>query len=1305
MRAAAKSMSSGTFSATNSAVAKAHTILVVDDDTSALKATVRVLEKAGYPVLQAEDGRGALSQVRSRRPSLVLLDVFLPDIRGIEVLRRIRADPALEAVSVVLLSSFASAPGDQAEGLDGGADDYIIRPVASVELLARVRAHLRERERINGYRTSEAKVRSLIERQADAVLVVDRSGRIKYANPAAAVLFGHRVTELENASFGFPIVAGDDSDVQVLDIPRRDKLAAVTEMRVAPIDWEGQPAWIATLRDITARRTAELAVRESKALVDMATTVAHLGAWSIDFVTGARVWSDSTREILEAAPGVTLPVAETIALVVPEHRAIVGRSFDACIHHGRPFDVEVEATTIKGRRIYLRCLGEAVRDEAERIVRVQGAFQDITDLKLVEQRIAQSERRFRELTEAMPIIVWTAMPDGTVDYANRRFFEYAGLSPDEKPAQCWQATLPPEDLERARPVWAEALRTGEPFEVEFRFRRGSDQSFRWHLVRAVAIRDDTNAIVKWYGTAMDIHAARLLQEEASRLNERLTHARDLAEQANRAKSRFLTGMSHELRTPLNAVLGYAQLLHLEGGLNASQAARVQAMQDAGTHLLGMINCVLELSQIEAGRLELHVCAVDPRESARTCLDLVRPAAEAKQLALRLIEAPDVPRQVMADPTRLREVLLNLLGNAVKFTPSGAVELRLRSTTDRLRVEVADTGPGIAAKHRRQLFHDFERLDADITGTIEGVGLGLALSARLAALMGGTLDYEDNPGGGSVFWLELPLMAMANAPVATATLDPPPGPIRPLRLLVADDVATSRSIASAFAHAGGHDVVCVENGAEAVEAVATGDYDAVLMDVRMPCMDGLEATRRIRALKGTRGQIPIISMTTQVFAEQVEEYRRAGMSSHLGKPFTKDALLGAVARAVADSEARDRNNPAAFPASPALPDTIRAAGNRPGADGGGTLPDMRGLEGVRVLVAEDNATNRDIIREILERAGLAVEFAANGSEAVSIVAGGAGYDAVLMDLHMPVMDGYEATRRIRALPGGQSLPILAMTADAMIEDRENCLKAGMSGHIAKPIDVGRLFDVLREFTGGQPAAAGAPLPPEHERRCPRRLCATCDHHPPGTPIAEPAVPIDVVGTLRRLGGREAVFRKLLREFIAANADKGAEIAGALAAGDWTRVRHLTHALKGAAVNIGAVALSEAARHLEDAVKSQTRECFGPCLQHLDLCLLNLAAAAQALPQDEPAPAAEDVELAPSVCAARLRQLAGHLQTRNLKATTMLDAPFKAALGNVLAASEVAGLEKALDNLDFKTALAIIDKTATAFNAPETDFSSR
>jgi signal transduction histidine kinase/DNA-binding NarL/FixJ family response regulator len=405
--------------------------------------------------------------------------------------------------------------------------------------------------------------------------------------------------------------------------------------------------------------------------------------------------------------------------------------------------------------------------------------------------------------------------------------------------------------------------------------------------------------------ARDRRAAEAINHQLNHLARSLVAARDRAEQASRAKSRFLAGMSHELRTPLNAIIGQAHMLRIAGGLAAEQSERLDGMLQAGSHLLDMINSVLSLSEIETEQLVLRSVEVDIEAVAETCLDLVRPMAEAKGLSVDFWIAPGTNCKLTTDPTRLRQIFLNLLGNAVKYTHRGSIALRLRQPAGRsaLRIEVADTGPGISAENRHCLFQEFERLDFDANHLVEGTGLGLALSSRLAAMMCGEIGHDDNPGGGSVFWLEFPVITTmispttsAPAPIAAgepAMIGTAPRPTEPYQILVVDDVEMNRTIASFFLRNAGHAVVCVDTGMAAVAAAAHQTFDVILLDVRMPGMDGMETARQIRALAGERGRVPIVALTAQAFTEQVQACRAAGMNHHLSKPFDPDTLLSTV----------------------------------------------------------------------------------------------------------------------------------------------------------------------------------------------------------------------------------------------------------------------------------------------------------------------------------------------------------------------------------------------------------------------------
>ena len=409
--------------------------------------------------------------------------------------------------------------------------------------------------------------------------------------------------------------------------------------------------------------------------------------------------------------------------------------------------------------------------------------------------------------------------------------------------------------------------------------------------------------------------AALEQEIASRTatEAALRAAKDLAEQASQAKTRFAAMVTHELRTPLNGILGYAQLLGIDDTLSVQQRKRVDAMMRAGHHLRDMIESVLDFASIETGRLELQTAVIAVNDQIENCLAFIEPMMADHRLNLRIVRAPGTPAHILADPRRLRQVLLNLLGNAVKYTESGSVELRVLSASafPGLRVEIADTGPGIDEAHKDRLFQYFERLDANTA--VEGAGMGLAIASRIVGAMNGAIGYHPNPGGGSVFWVELPVGdAVCPLPPWAAAVEPPPVGCS---ILLAEDVAMNRDVIGAFLRTAGHVVTEATNGREAVDAAARTDFDLILMDVRMPKLDGLEATRHIRALLGPRAQVPIIALTAYSFPEQIKQCRDAGMNGHIAKPVEYRTLIRAIA---------DITQPAA-PAPPSPDDARRDGG--------------------------------------------------------------------------------------------------------------------------------------------------------------------------------------------------------------------------------------------------------------------------------------------------------------------------------------------------------------------------------------------
>ena len=697
-----------------------------------------------------------------------------------------------------------------------------------------------------------------------------------------------------------------------------------------------------------------------------------------------------------------------------------------------------------------------VKDEGGHIREVVLIHEDVTEQARAEAALRESEARFRFMADAMPQIVWAAGADGSLDYYNQRWYDYTGMTFEQTKDWGWRPVLHPDDLENCIARWTDSYRTGANYEVEYRFKRAADGAYRWHLGRAVPMHDGEGRIVKWFGTCTDIDDYKRTQETLRDIQEDLENrvgqrtaqleaqarelegARSLAEASARAKSEFLANMSHEIRTPMNGVIGMTGLL-LETGMTADQRDYAETIKGSGEALLTIINDILDFSKIEAGKMTIEVTDFSLREALEDVADLLAPRAQAAGLELISHILPDVPERLRGDPGRIRQVLTNFVGNALKFTPRGEVVIEARLVAQTagdatVRLSVRDSGIGIPESRQEAIFESFTQADGSTTRRYGGTGLGLTICRQLTHLMGGRIGVESEPGRGSAFWVELPLPKQPAAPAPPASLPPR---LAGLRALIVDDNAVNRRILREQLRSWGCRTEEAAGGREALDILGGADGDLfglALLDMMMPDMDGEETARAIRADARWRG-IPLVLLSSAGSQGGRAEMQESTFAAALVKPVRQSQLFDVLTAVLAEKKA-----------SPKVQKEAAAA--------------VEPLN-LRILLAEDNSTNQKLALRLLGKWGCRADAVASGREALDALAQ-APYDAVLMDVQMPEMDGLEATAAIRRreAAGGRRIPVIAMTANAMQGDRERCLQSGMDDYVSKPIRSQELYGKLR-----------------------------------------------------------------------------------------------------------------------------------------------------------------------------------------------------------------------------------------------------
>ncbi|MFL5516966.1 MAG: response regulator [Gemmatimonadales bacterium] len=782
------------------------------------------------------------------------------------------------------------------------------------------------------------------------------------------------------------------------------------------------------------------------------------------------------------------------------------------------------------------------------LIVVRLARSEVETRELADAAIRESETRFRTLADAAPVMMWMEDPERRIEYLNAGWLAFRGSTLEEEVAAGREAHVHPEDHFRFREVRQGATSVGRPYTVDYRLRR-ADGEYRWIQETAASRRQADGSFAGYAGIGSDVTDQRLASAELAR-------ARDAAVRSARLKSEFLANMSHEIRTPMTGVIGMLELL-LDTDLNAEQRDRAETARRSAEALLQILNDILDFSKVEAGRLELETIDFDLRNTLDDVTGLLGERASSKGLEWATLVRPGVPSTVRGDPGRLRQVLLNLAGNAIKFTAQGEVVLRAQLASEdathvMLRFEVVDSGIGIAPEVQRVLFQAFSQADSSTTRRFGGTGLGLAICRQLVGLMGGQIGVESRPGHGSTFWFTARFARSAAAVVDPAMV---PAVLAGVPVLLLEGHASARAALQSTLERWQVAVASTGSADEALAILGRWATDGrgraiALIDHQSPRVDALALARIIRsepAISGTR----LVLLSGAGLRGEATEASTAGFDAFLSKPVRQsplhDCLVTLLGVPAGDHPLITRH----------------------------TLAESRSARRARILLAEDNEVNQKLAVAVLEKFGYRVEVVADGREAVSAVSRG-GYDLVLMDCQMPELDGYAAASEIRRRQnGGPRVPIVAMTASAMQGERERCLAAGMDDYVTKPIDRGRLHEVLEQWLG-----TGAPEP-------------RSDDSP-----ANGVVGFDLAHLQSIVGHEPATVRSYLELFHQTTGPLVADVGGAIQRRDAAAVARVAHMLRGSCGSIGASGMADVVGRLEDRSRSGEWDAIEELYRHLE-----------------------------------------------------------------------------------------------------------
>ncbi len=1049
--------------------------------------------------------------------------------------------------------------------------------------------------------------RLLLTSVGEGICGIDLKGITTFINPAASKMLGYTDDEMlgRNLHVLTHHTKPDDRPYPEHECPifmacndgtvhhgsdeffyRKDGSSIPVFYSSRPIVDEGRISGaVISFQDITEKNLKDEEQRKISDRLSLACRAGGIGIWELDVVHSNLIWDDQMFELYGITPDKFSGTYEAWRTGVhPEDLRKCEEELQVAIRGEKDFDTEFRVVWPDGTIHSIRALASVQRDAAGQAINLIGTNYDLTERKRTEESLRESEARLRVITGSAQDAILMMDTDGLISYWNPAAERILGYKSAEAIGQSLHAFIVPARYYEAHlaafPAFqqtGQGAAVGKTLDLEARRKDGTEISIQLSL-STVHMSSGWHAV----GILRDITERKHAEAELQRINiyleEATARANDMAaqaEMASAAKSEFLANMSHEIRTPMNGVIGMTGLL-LDTALDDEQRRYAEIVRASGELLLGLINDILDFSKIEAKKLGLEVLDFDLSSLLDDFVAALAVRAHEKRLELLCSADLDVPTLLRGDPGRLRQILTNLAGNAIKFTSAGEVAVRVSLVKDKgtgrgvqeaggeetvlLRFSVRDTGIGIPKDKIGLLFEKFSQVDASTTRQYGGTGLGLAISKQLVELMGGEAGVSSEEGRGSEFWFTARLVKQT----MEAHVDGiPPADLSGARVLIVDDNATNREILSTRLTSWGMRPFDAQGGPEALQALSLAldekdPFRIAVIDMQMPGMDGETLGRAIHADDRLTG-IRMVMLTSLGMRGDARHFQEIGFAAYATKPIRHQELKAVLSLALTD---RDGAEPTQTPI------VTRH-----------TAREMLNLftgRNARILLAEDNITNQQVALGILKKLGLRADAVANGAEALRALET-LPYDLVLMDVQMPEMGGFEATRQIRNPQSpivNHRIPVIAMTAHAMQGDRERCLEAGMNDYITKPVSPQALADALDKW-----------LPKKHdESAMVNAECSMMKKEKPETDDTPSSLIFDRAGMMVRLMEDEELAQMVVESFLEDIPRQITLLKGFLETGDAAGAERQAHTIKGASANVGGERLREVAFAIEKAARA-------------------------------------------------------------------------------------------------------------------------